>query len=103
LNNPVSTCLGEAGEAAMFELDAPNVILETLKLAEDGSGDLILRLYEAKRTLTKCKLSTPLRIESATLTDMLERFQSECPVVNGKIELEFLPFEIKTLRLSMKH
>jgi alpha-mannosidase len=103
LNNPVSTCLGEAGEAAMFELDAPNVILETLKLAEDGSGALILRLYEAKRTLTKCRISTPLHIESAMQTDMLERIQSECPLANGKIELEFLPFEIKTLRLSMKH
>jgi alpha-mannosidase len=93
---------GGAGEASIFVLDAPNIILETVKLAEDTSGDIILRLYESKRNLTLCALTTPLPIKAVTQTDMLERSQAECHMLHGKISLEFRPFEIKTLRLSLK-
>ncbi|NJD58327.1 MAG: alpha-mannosidase [Anaerolineales bacterium] len=101
LNNPISQLPGAAGEVSCFKLDVSNVILETVKLAEDGSGDLILRLYECKRNHTRCSLVTTLPVQDATQTDMLERFQSTCDITQGKIELEFHPFEIKTLRLSM--
>ncbi len=102
LNYPLSQVTGEAGEASIFKLEAPNIILDTVKLAEDGSGDLILRLYEAKRNLTHCTLTTALPIKGATQTDMLERYQAECRMASGKLKLEFRPFEIKTLRLSLK-
>ena len=101
LNCPVTILPGSAGEASLFKLDADNVILETMKLAEDGSHDIILRLYEAKRTHTRCNLSTSLAVRQVFQTDMLERVQLEIPQDKGKIELSFRPFEIKTLRLSV--
>jgi alpha-mannosidase len=100
LNCPVLVFPGSAGEASIFKIDADNIILETVKLAEDGSDDIILRLYECKRNLTNCTLTTSLHISKAVQTDMLERFQNELPEENGKIQLTFRPFEIKTLRLS---
>ena len=102
LNSPVMILPGAAGEASIFNLTAPNIILETVKPAEDGTRDLILRIYESKRSFTRCILSTKLPLNRVIQTDMLERFQIELPLNKGKIKLEFRPFEIKTLRLSIE-
>jgi len=101
MNCPVLLLDGAAGQASFFNLDATNIIIETVKLAEDGSNDIILRLYEAKRNRTHCTLSTVLPINKASQTDMLERHQGELSVSQGKIELDFRPFEVKTLRLTV--
>jgi alpha-mannosidase len=101
LNNPVMILPGAAGEKSIFNLDSNNIILETVKPAEDGSRDLILRLFESKRTFTKCILSTSLPIQKVEQSDILERFQNPLEINKGKIFLEFRPFEIKTLRLSV--
>jgi len=102
LNTPLMILPGSAGEASIFKLDAPNIIIETVKPAEDGTSDIILRLYEAKRCLTRCTLSTTLPIIKVTQTDMLERYQFELSVRRGNISLEFRPFEVKTIRLALK-
>ena len=100
LNYPVLVQPGDAGEASIFSIDERNIILETVKMAEDGSGDIILRMYESKRNFTHCTFSTILPMNKATQTDMLEKNINELDIVDGKIKLEFRPFEIKTIRLS---
>lgn len=102
LSCPVTILPGDAGEASIFNLDADNIILETVKLAEDGTGDIILRMYDSKRSRTHCNLSTQLPVEHAVQTDMLERYQNDLHVNNGRIELDFRPFEVKTVRLAVK-
>jgi alpha-mannosidase len=99
LNQPVRTIPGAAGERSLFSVDAPNVIIETVKPAEDRSGDVVVRLYEAKRTATRCRLSTSLDITAAVQTDMLENGNEALPLADGQIGLEFRPFEIKTIKL----
>jgi alpha-mannosidase len=100
LNIPVLIRDGIAGNGSIFQIDAPNIIIETVKPAEDTSRDIIIRLYESKRALTNCELTTSLPVIRVTQTDMLERIQNELIINKGKISLEFRPFEIKTLRLS---
>ncbi len=101
LNCPVLTAPGAGGERSLFSVDAANVIVETVKPAEDGSGDLVVRLYESKRAATRCVLASSLPILAALQTDMLERPQGELKVEQGRVALEFRPFEIKTVRLRM--
>jgi alpha-mannosidase len=101
LNVPVLTAPGAAGERSLFALDAPNVVIETVKPAEDGSKDIVVRLYEAKRTATRCTLTTTLPVKSAAQTDMLENDQAALPCDNGQVALDFRAFEIKTVRLRM--
>jgi len=100
LNCPVMIRPGSAEDMSVFKLDNPNIILETVKPAEDGTRDIILRLYESKCSLTKCNLSTILPVNNVSQTDMLERFQVDLSIKKGKITLEFRPFEVKTIRLS---
>jgi alpha-mannosidase len=100
LNHPVLTQTGDAGERSLFSVDCETVIIETVKPAEDGSGDIVVRLYESARTSTRCRLTTSLEVRSVVACDMLER-ESSGPLAmkDGSIDLEFRPFEIKTLRL----
>jgi alpha-mannosidase len=98
LNCPVMVVSGAAGEQSLFSIDAHDVIIETVKPAEDGSGDIIVRMYEAKRTATRCTLST-LPILRAVQTDMLERGERELHSDGDKVPLEFRAFEVKTVRL----
>lgn len=99
LNVDLVPVTGSAGQASLIRTDAPNIVLETLKAAEDGSGDLVLRLYESKRAATMCRLHVDLPFRSAEETDMLERSRRRLPSRGGQIRLSFRPFEIKTLRL----
>jgi alpha-mannosidase len=101
LNCPPTAALGDAGEASLFAVDAPNIVIETVKPAEDGSGDVVVRLYEAQRTATSCTLKTALPLAHAAVTDMLEENGEPIDSRGGEIALCFTPFEVKTLRLSM--
>lgn len=103
LNVPVTVVAGDAGAArSLITLSAPNVILETVKPAEDGSPDIVLRFYEAKRTATRCVLETSLPIAAVTQTNMLEEPETALPWEQGRVVLDFRPFEIKTLRLALR-
>jgi alpha-mannosidase len=101
LNCPVSLAPGTARETSMFSLDAANIVLEAVKPAEDGSSDLILRLYEAKRMATRCKLVTALPVQAAVQTDLLENQLNPLSCNDRQVLMDFRPFEIKTIRLKL--
>jgi alpha-mannosidase len=77
------------------------VIVDTVKPAEDGSGDVVVRLYESKRMATDCALSSFLPVAKAVQTDMLENAKGALEWSEGKVDLAFRPFEVKTVRLSL--
>ncbi len=101
LNCPVATAAGDGGTRSLFEVDAPNVVIEAVKPAEDGSGDIIVRLYEAMRTATRCRLSTSLDAKSATRTNMLEEPEGNLEFADCAVELDLRPFEIATVRFAL--
>ena len=74
----------------------------TVKPAEDGSGDIIVRLYEAKQMAKKTVLFTSLPVVSTVVTNMLEQpLTDPVNVLEGEINISFKPFEVMTLRLVM--
>lgn len=102
LNAPVTCVKGDGGEKSLFQIDAKNIILETVKPAEDGSGDVILRMYESMRTATECKLTTSLAAKKAVETNMIEETTAKLSLAKGSVDLAFRPFEVKTVRLTLK-
>lgn len=100
LNVASLTAPGEGGSGSLFSVGAPNVIIDTVKPAEDGSGDVVVRLYESMRTATRCTLSTSLPFGAAAQTNMLEEQECDLDINNGQIVLDFHPFEVKTVRLT---
>jgi alpha-mannosidase len=101
LNAPVTTVPGSAGTGSILRTDARNIIVDTVKPAEDGSGDVIVRLYESMRTATRCTLETSLPVRGVVETNFMEETTNVLSLTGQAIVLEFRPFEIKTLRISM--
>jgi alpha-mannosidase len=91
---------GAVDRFSAVTVDKANVILDTMKPAEDGSGDIVLRLYEAKKAAAKAEVSLQFGAAKAYLCDMLENIIEEVPVTDGKIVLPFRAFEIKTVRVK---
>ncbi len=100
LNMPLQFAEGSCPRTSFFTVDHPNVVIETVKLAEDGSGDLIVRLYESMNGTRKTVLKTVFDVSEAWECSMLENPQNTLDICNGSIEMEFKPFEIKTVRMK---
>lgn len=116
LNVKPYVAAGSGQDFSLLSIDRANIILDTMKPAEDGSGDIILRLYESKKAETSAgvQLSPELLGAGGALSrgedgasgcqayacDMLENVTEELPVTDGALALSFHPFEIKTVRIS---
>ncbi len=103
LNDPLilRRASGGAGSTALASLvavDAPNVVIETVKQAEDGSG-VIVRLYEDQRRRGKFTLTTSFPLARAYHCNLLEADGAEIQVLGGEIQLEIKPYQILNLRL----
>ena len=102
LNVPVTKAAGSAKAYSLLNVDAPNVIIDTVKLAEDGSDDMIVRLYESKHADTQARLSFGFDAAQAWICDMLENPQKRLTTANRSIELTLRAFEVKTVRIRKK-
>ncbi|MDR1894042.1 MAG: glycosyl hydrolase-related protein, partial [Spirochaetales bacterium] len=93
LNHPVLTAPGPFPSLA--RVSSPQVILETIKPAESGKG-AALRLYESLGREGTVRVETILPHRRADEADFLENPGEPADLQN----LEFAPFEIKTLLLT---
>ena len=91
---------GEAGKAASFaSVNKRNVILETVKAAENGEGT-VLRLYECENARTKVTVTLPEGTKAAYLTNLLEEIESELDVVDNAVTFTIKPYEIITVLIK---
>jgi alpha-mannosidase len=93
---------------ALVSVANPAVVTEAVKLADDQSGDVVVRLYESRGGRAVTWLTADFTIGTATVTDLLERPLTKAgdgpdplPVTGGRtVELSFRPFQIRTVRLT---
>jgi len=104
LNVPVTAAVvpAKAGKLASslsnFAVTGDNVIIETVKKAEDDNA-LIVRLYESHGVRGIRTLSTSLPVKKVIETNLMEKEEARLTVKDGKIKLDFKPFQIRTLKL----
>lgn len=101
LNVPMQICAGSSQTRSAFCVDRENVILDAVKLAEDGSGDLILRLYESKHADTMVRVKIDRSVLKASLCSMMEEEEENGVMEGNELLLHFKPFEIKTIRIKI--
>ena len=99
LNLPLRVTPHALGEPPVVAVDNPAVRVEAVKLAEDRSGDVVVRLYEAEGGRARTGVRPGPWCAAAEVTDLLERPLHETPVEDGAVHLSLRPFEIVTLRL----
>ena len=108
LNLPERRQPGAAEVPALVEVTGDGVVLEAVKLADDRSGDLIVRVYESRGSRSTATLSCAAVSNEASETDLLERPLSASTdrptaiteTADGSVELALRPFQIVTLRFE---
>ena len=75
-----------------------NVVVETIKNAEDGKGTVI-RMYESENAYTKTKLTVNAAFEKAYICNLLEETESEAAVSGKEIEVVLKPYEVVTVKV----
>ncbi|MET9883386.1 glycoside hydrolase family 38 C-terminal domain-containing protein [Streptomyces sp. NPDC006430] len=103
LNLPERTVLGAGPVAPLVAVDDDAVVVEAVKLAEDHSGDVVVRLYESRGGRATATLMAGFALSAAVESDLLERplpGTAVGPVADGgAVPLTLRPFQILTVRL----
>ncbi|GAA0897034.1 glycoside hydrolase family 38 C-terminal domain-containing protein [Pseudonocardia zijingensis] len=99
VNLPLRTVRGSAPIAPLVTVDSPAVVVEAVKLAEDGSGDVVVRLYEAHGGRASARVTAGFDHAGVVETDLLERPLPEpISLAADGTRLDLRPFRIVTLR-----
>ncbi|MEY9935229.1 alpha-mannosidase [Catenulispora sp. GP43] len=85
---------------ALVAVDNPDVVVECVKLADDRSGDVVVRLYESRGGRATTRLGVGFPVAEASVTDLLERPDTPLAV---PFDLTLRPFQILTVRLTRGH
>ncbi len=86
--------------ASFLEVNSPNVVLVTWKLAENGKGT-ILRLQETAGQSADVTVTLPRsKVQSAAICNSVEDHLHDLTVTNNQIHLTFQPHEVLTVQLT---
>lgn len=106
LNAPVRTAFLEQSNGEHAQLppfvacEDRNIVIETVKRAEDGDG-IIVRLYECHNSRGTADLACVRNLKGAALCDMEEKEILELDTPDNLVRFDYKPFEIITLRLRV--
>ncbi len=106
LHLPMRVTRGEPVEP-LLQVTDPAIVVESVKLAEDRSGDLVVRLYEAHGNRSRASVRTSFDWIDVAATDLLERPQPSEAIrdttLGSDVDVLLRPFELLTLRFGRNH
>jgi alpha-mannosidase len=86
---------------SMMHVDCDNVIIDTVKKAED-SNEIVVRMYECFNRRSNVTFSCFRDLEEAMECSLMEKPLAKVPVQGGQFSFEIKPYEIKTFLLKVK-
>lgn len=86
---------------SLVSCDSGNIVIETLKSAEDGDG-YIIRLYDSFGCTKNVSVKFGLSVKSVFLCDMLENKTEEIAVCDNACSLTVSNYEVVTLRVNFE-
>ncbi|MCG7208874.1 alpha-mannosidase [Streptomyces arenae] len=100
INQPERRVTGAREAAPLVTVDDDAVVVTAVKLADDGSGDVVVRFHEAHGGRARATLTAGFAVADVTVTDLLERpAGTPAPERAGDaVALRLRPFELMTLR-----
>jgi alpha-mannosidase len=87
---------------SLMEIEDPGVIVEGVKRAEDYEDRYLFRIYEAYGRRTKTAIKPGFSFGKAFSVNLIEDIKEELEPTGDKLELEFDPFEIKSVLIEQK-
>jgi alpha-mannosidase len=98
INLPEREVVGREPVEPLVRVDNDGVVVEAVKLADDRSGDVIVRVYEALGAHTTATVRLGFPVRSVHSVDLLERRMAGIEEPGDMVRLELRPFQIVTLR-----
>jgi alpha-mannosidase len=102
--HPVRSAPGAASIDPIVAVVGEGVVIGAVKRADDGSGDLVVRLWESRgaRSAAMIELRSDLRagVTAVSRCDLLERPIDALAHSAGHVTLALSPFEIATVRVT---
>jgi alpha-mannosidase len=100
MNLPPRVVRGAGPVAPLVEVTPSGVVVESVKLADDRSGDVVVRLYEALGDRQRATIRPGFAATGVVAVDLLERPRAEPGVAlaPGEVTAVLRPFQILTLR-----
>jgi len=89
------------GSASLMSVSGDNVVIDTVKKAEDDDG-IIVRMYEAHGCRGRRTFRTGLPVRRVVETNLMEKEERRLPLREGKVAVDFAPFQIRTLKLVLR-
>ena len=77
----------------IFSVDSPNIVIDTIKVAEDGDG-LVIRMYEASGSHTNAILRWKFDFSTVERCDLWREKQEFCLFTGQKMPIALNPFEL---------
>ncbi|MHA5047003.1 alpha-mannosidase [Streptomyces sp. SD15] len=102
LNLPLRVADSAGPARPVVSVDGEGVTVEAVKLADDASGDVVVRLYESRGGRARGTLRTGFPLAGAQVTDLLERPLAAADTDGDAVPVELRPFEVQTLRLAVR-
>ena len=81
-NLPARTVRGGHGAPPLVSVTGAGVVVEAVKLAEDRSGDVVVRLYESLGARTRARVTAGFEASGVVATDLLERPLDDGPALD---------------------
>ncbi|MFG3288170.1 alpha-mannosidase [Streptomyces sp. NPDC048179] len=102
INLPERALTGGQDVAPLVTVDNEAVVITAVKLADDGTGDVVVRFHEAHGGRARATLTAGFEVAEVTATDLLERpLDERAPDRDGnRISVRLRPFELVTLRMA---
>ncbi|TMR08153.1 alpha-mannosidase [Nonomuraea turkmeniaca] len=101
VNLPERRVPGGAEVEPLVAVDDDAVVVTAVKLADDESGDVVVRFHESRGGRARATLTAAFPFADVVATDLLERPLSGEPRRDGNaVSLSLRPFELVTLRFS---
>ncbi|MFD7997911.1 alpha-mannosidase [Streptomyces mirabilis] len=101
LNLPLRVADSAGPAEPVVSVDGEGVTIEAVKLADDASGDVVVRLYESRGGRATGTLRTGFPLAGAQVTDLLERPLTTEDTDGNAVAVALRPFEVRTLRLAV--
>jgi alpha-mannosidase len=112
---------GAAGVAPLVAVSGDGVLLDAVKLAEDRSGDLIVRVHEARGRLASAEVTVEATVAAVHEVSLLEEPVGSRPVGSrpdsgtgplpadapprfdqGRVRVDMTPFSVRTFRFRLE-
>lgn len=103
LNSAERVVVGAQGVEPLVAVTGEGLVVSSVKLSADRSGDLVVRVYESLGRRARGALKINVAYASATTVSLLEDSlaQAAIDLLDGAVPLELSAFEVRTVRFKL--